>query len=55
MEISSVRYGNPDGTSMIVRCADGSSFAAPWPCETWHSQFIQAWLDAGNTPEPFEG
>jgi hypothetical protein len=52
MEIATIRFGNPEGSSLIVVCANGASFAVPWPCETWHAQFIQAWLDAGNTPAP---
>jgi hypothetical protein len=55
MEIAAVRYGNAEGASLIVVCADGTSVALPWPCQTWHAQFIQAWLDAGNAPEPFAG
>lgn len=54
MEFQSVRYGNTEGTLLLIVCADGTSIAAPWPSDGEIRQFIQAWLDAGNTPEAFE-
>ena len=49
MIITSVKYGNKEQTSLLVN----GEMNVPWPCETWHAEFIQAWLDEPNTIDPY--
>jgi len=45
MEITSIKYANDEGTGLIVN----NEMYVPWPCATWHNEFIQEWITEGNT------
>ena len=52
MNIQSIHFGNEDGTILRVVDKRGNTLSVPWPCQTWHQEPIQEWLDAGNTIKP---
>ena len=49
MAITSIQFNDDTNTSATVTYDDGSVVTVAWPCQTWHQEEIQAWLDAGNT------
>lgn len=49
MQITNIVYGNEAGSVLSVETSDQGTLSVPWPCETWHREGIQAWVDAGNT------
>ena len=54
MTISKLKYTTIEETSIQVTMDDGSSYSAPWPCYTWHSQEIQSAIDSGLKIEPYK-
>lgn len=49
MDIASISFADPAGTILAVTDQAGAVFSVSWPCETWHRDAVQAWLDAGNS------
>lgn len=52
MNIQSAKYANQEQTILAVS-SDGTLLSVPWPCQTWHNQAVQEWLDAGNIIQPY--
>lgn len=50
MKITKLKWANAQRDSLKVTLDDGKEVFAPWPCETWHREHIQAFMDA-NTVE----
>lgn len=48
MEIQSIKYSDAAQTSLSVTLLDGTQLFVPWPCNTWHGEFIQKWILLGN-------
>lgn len=46
MQIQSITYSNSEGTVLSVVTTDGR-ISVPWPCRTWHREYVQEWLDKG--------
>lgn len=49
MQITSITYGNEEQTVLQVETSDQGTMSVPWPCETWHKEPIQEWIDDGNS------
>lgn len=51
MAIIDVKYATPDNNVVIVTHDDGRVENTPWPCNTYHKEGIQDWIDVPNTIE----
>lgn len=52
--IISIQYIDETNETVRVELDDGMVWFCPQPCETWHNELIQEWLDAGNEIAPYE-
>jgi len=51
MEIQSAKWVRSDQTYILVN----ETMFVPWPCDTWHREVIEAWMNQGNEPDPADG
>lgn len=48
MNIQSITYTDLERTSITIKHAD-QTIIVPLPCNTWHKEFIEEWLNDGNS------
>lgn len=54
MNITAIKYSNAEQTMLLVT-TDAGDVSCPWPCETYHAEYIAAWLSVeGNVIAPFK-
>lgn len=53
MNILTIKYANVTDTAIVITLEDGSSMSAPYPCKTWHNNFIDKFLEEGNEIETY--
>lgn len=50
MKITSIQYINATKTGLLLN----GTLSVPWPCNTWHKELVQNWLDEGGVIDPFQ-
>lgn len=53
MIITNIKFIVPGATRVLIETSDIGPMERDYPTTGWETEFIEAWLDAGNTIEPY--